>query len=229
MQDGLRFKSQQSLGAHLDALFVQNEENRRAKAAMATGGASGRYSRQWYWDADRWVSDSAASAKAGANAQDSSSGAGSSSSGQAAAKPEDDEEEMVVLADENFPRCPVSNEVFMTFWDEEEGDIMYRNAVRVILTASADPQLFSVSKPTSVEGVRYALVHKRLALDDWLARGKAVTVKDAMSQKFRESRADGASFPDYAAAAGVDDQETDVFVILPNQSDHISDIAESKS
>ena len=196
---------------------------------MGTGGASGRYSRQWYWDADRWVSDSAASEKSGANAADNSSAAGQLSSGQSATKADEDEEEMVVLADENFPRCPVSNEVFMTFWDEEEGDIMYRNAVRVVLTASADPQLFSVSKPTSVDGVRYALVHKRLALDEWLDSGKAVTVKDAMSQKFRQTRADGAALPDYAAAAGVDDQETDVFVILPNQSDQISDIAESKS
>ena len=124
---------------------------------------------------------------------------------------------MVVLADENFPRCPVSNEVFRTIWDEEEGDFMYRNAVRVLLTNDADPELYLVSRPTPVDNVRYALVHKRMALDGWLAAEKAITVNEAMilrKKKLREN-IDNA-FPDYAAAACVDEDESDVFVLMPD-------------
>jgi hypothetical protein len=31
-----------------------------------------------------------------------------------------------VLADEYFTRCPISKEVFETFWEDSEGEFMYR-------------------------------------------------------------------------------------------------------
>lgn len=122
----------------------------------------------------------------------------------------EEDEEMVVPADENFPRCPVSNEVFQTFWDFEEGDYMYRNAVKVLLTEDADSELYRVSQNTSQPGARYALVHKRMALDGWVASGKAVSLKDAMVL-----RKTNPELVDYAKAGNVDDDEDDVFVVLP--------------
>jgi hypothetical protein len=120
---------------------------------------------------------------------------------------------MVVPADESFPRCPVSHEVFVTFWDNEEGDYMYRNAVRVLLTEVADPALFKLAQPTSIAGVKYILVHKGLVLDRWLEAGRAVTVQSAMTQ--RRLHGSTSSLPDYAAADGLEEDEADVFVLMP--------------
>jgi hypothetical protein len=213
------------LGAHLDALFVQNKERKgREQAAAQHGMPAGRSSRQWYLDAAQWVTDCGAlggGAGAGAGNGDikteASGGAGGAGSGaRPSAAPEvDEDEEMVVPADENFARCPVSNEVFQTVWDDEEGDVMYRNAVKVLLTEEADADLYAVSQNTSQPGVRYALVHKRMALDGWLAAGKAVCLKDAMA--LRRKQPTGLQLPDYAKAGNVDEDEDDVFVVLPSK------------
>ncbi len=49
----------------------------------------------------------------------------SSSSSSNLGKKEQEQEVFVLPADEFFPRCPVSKEVFDTFWDEDGGVINY--------------------------------------------------------------------------------------------------------
>lgn len=184
---------------------MQNKE-KRAREQMASERSS--QSRQWYLDATQWVTDCGALGGSGAMTGGVTA-VGADGTTISAALVEEDEE-MVVPADENFPRCPVSNEVFQTFWDFEEGDYMYRNAVKVLLTEDADSELYRVSQNTSQPGARYALVHKRMALDGWVASGKAVSLKDAMVL-----RKTNPELVDYAKAGNVDDDEDDVFVVLP--------------
>lgn len=159
----------------------------------------------------QWVTDCGALGTGGAGGSGASLSGRPDKGGPSSGAPVfDDDEEMVVPADENFPRCPVSNEVFEPIWDNEEGDFMYRNAVKVLLTEEADPKLYSKSQNTHQPGVRYALIHKRMALDGWLEIGKAISLKDAML--LRKSNPIGMA--DYAAAGNVDEDEDDVFVIL---------------
>lgn len=203
--------------AHLDSLFVQNKEKKLREQSQGGGSGSTRNTRQWYLDADQWITDCGA---LGGGSFIVSKAAAATPSGDkhsekdSGAPAVDDDEEMVVPADENFPRCPVSNEVFQTVWDDEEGDFMYRNAVKVLLTEDADAELYGVSQNTSQPGVRYALVHKRMALDGWIASGKAVSLKDAMILKKQNSE-----MADFAVAGNVDIDEEDVFVILPSNGE----------
>jgi hypothetical protein len=56
---------------------------------------------------------------------------GSSSSATASSGAASSGVEFIVPADEHFPRCPVSKEMFETFFDEDEGEMMFRNAAKV--------------------------------------------------------------------------------------------------
>ncbi len=60
------------------------------------------------------------------------SNTGSSSSATAFAAATSSGVEFIVPADEHFPRCPVSKEMFETFFDEDEGEMMFRNAAKVM-------------------------------------------------------------------------------------------------
>ena len=87
-----------------------------------------------------------------------------------------EEDEMVVPADENFPRCPISKEVFENVWDDELGDLMYRNAVKVLVARDSD-DIFKLGKPTNHPYFNYMIVHKLLVLDRWLSGDKVESVK----------------------------------------------------
>ena len=73
--------------------------------------------------------------------------------------------EMIVPADEHFTRCPVSHETFVPEWDPEEGDYMYRNAVKVLVTQQADPRLYEDSCDTGHPAIKYAIVHQKLVME----------------------------------------------------------------
>jgi hypothetical protein len=140
------------------------------------------------------------------------SGAAGGGSGTAGAM-----EEMVVPADGYFTRCPVSQETFLPEWDTEEGDYLYRNAVKVLVTEAADDGLYSQSQATSHPLIRYAIVHQCLVMDGWLASGKSVSLRDAL-KKVRDVFSDDAGSDKVAeallSAAGEDENEDDVFIIL---------------
>jgi hypothetical protein len=142
---------------------------------------------------------------------------------------------MIVPADEHFTRCPVSNEAFIPEWDEEEGDYMYRSAVKVLVTATSDPSLFELCQSTPHPLLRYAIVHQLLVMDGWLASGKAITLQAATRRL--QSGSGGAVAGDEASrkqailallsAIGEEDDEDDVFIVLDGQGNIGSDLFEN--
>jgi hypothetical protein len=141
-------------------------------------------------------------------------GSGAGGSGGAGTSGEGGEtEEFIVPADENFNRCPVSKEVFEMVWDDEEGAYMFRNAVRVLVTEAADPVLYKLGQPTAQPDVNYLIVHKPLVMDGWLQAGRAETLKGAILRYEAMGKAEEV-IEALTVAAGDDEDEEDVFVIL---------------
>lgn len=228
-EDGLRFRSLAELKQHTD-------KHMELKKLLLKRAAVREY-RDWYCTSAQWITDfsalsvagtSTGAAGSGAASSSSSSGAGKASGGGGGAAPgKDAQEEYILPADEHFTRCPVSREVFECVWDGAEGEMMYRNAVKVLVTEAADPALFRLAQPVPWEDgaagssaappVRYLIVHKLLVLDPWLAAGKAVPLQDALI-RYKTAVNGGqqgqAKADRLAAAVGQDDDEEDVFVLL---------------
>ncbi len=140
----------------------------------------------------------------------------------------DTEEVYVVPADEYFVRCPISREVFEQKWDSEEGEHMFRHAVKVLVTEAADASVFSLGRPTSQSGIRYLIVHKTLVMNGWLEQGRADTLRNAklrylgqqqlllqqtQAQQSQTAQAAGDKCVSLTAAAE-DEDEDDIFVML---------------
>jgi hypothetical protein len=232
-EDGLRFRTLAELKEHTDR-YMELKKLLLKRAAV-------REYRDWYCTSAQWITDfSALSVSGGAAAGSSSSGAGAAGNnlngpGSAGSKgggaKSAEEEEYILPADEHFTRCPVSREVFECVWDDAEGEMMFRNAVKVLLTEAADPALFRVAQPvpwlqeedqggspSTAPAVRYLIVHKLLVLDPWLAAGKAVPLQDALIRYKTAAVVGGSGGQAKAerllAAVGQDDDEDDVFVLL---------------
>jgi hypothetical protein len=123
----------------------------------------------------------------------------------------------VVPADDIFTRCPVSKEVFETFWDQEEGEFMFRNAAKVLVTQAADENIFKISQPTSHQSVKYCILHKLLVLDGLIANGRADTLRHATARYLSTGTVVAKDkVAELVAAVGNDDNQDDIFVILSN-------------
>ena len=242
-QDGLRFKSLAELQRHTDLFLERKKVQLRQQQAQSKGaGAVQRY-REWFCTAMQWISDFSLLSIEG----DSSSG--TAAQGGAALHPQNstggaqggggtgggEQEEYVVPADELFTRCPVSREVFQCTWDEEEGEMMYRNACKVLLTPAADAALYKIAQPATDDGgaaaveggetgdngageVRYLIVHKPIVMDQWLGSGRAATLRDAV-ERYRAMSAGGGAVSGSSKAelllqAAGDDDQDDIFVLL---------------
>lgn len=123
------------------------------------------------------------------------------------------EEVFVIPADENFVRCPLSHETFEKFFDDEEGELMYRHAVKVLVTEVANKDVYNLGKSTISENVRYLIVRKPLIVDAWLQAGTAVTLNEAI-QRYQLMGRDQASIDKLIKAAGEEEDGDDIFVIL---------------
>jgi hypothetical protein len=201
-QDGQRFKTEIELAAHLDALFARNRERTRVETMGKV------VFRPPFCQLGAWVTDfNKLKVQTAEGGEEGAAGAGAALDGLQA------DEERVLLADEYFTRCPVSKEVFEDIWDYEDGDIYYRNAVKILLAEVADPQLFKNSRPTSRPSVRYCIVHKSLVLDGWLEAGRATVLRNAVERYQAVGQNELAA--DLLAAAGADEAaQDDVFVLL---------------
>ena len=123
----------------------------------------------------------------------------------------------VVPADDAFTRCPVSKEVFETFWDQEEGEFLFRNAAKVLVTQTADENIFKISQPTSHPNVRYCILHKLLVLDGLIANGRVDNLRQATARYLSTGTAVAKDkVAELVAAVGNDDNQEDIFVILSN-------------
>lgn len=201
----MRFKTQTELANHLDMLFIRNQDKQRKEGT--------RTYRQWYCKESQWVTDF------GSLKRVETDKAPAANIAKADGKPaEIPDEEMVLPADEHFTRCPVSNEAFLPEWDTEEGDYMYRNAVKVLLTEKADSQLYRLAQPTIYPLIRYIIVHQKLVMDGWLAAGKSASLYETIqkiNKKYgAESEVGRVLVSAYVHAAGEEEDSNDIFILF---------------
>lgn len=224
IQDGLRFKTLALLHEHTNAFLERKKLLKKKKES-----ANVRECREWYCASSQWVTDfnrlllSTDASSSGLDGGDPSSSGGKGEAGSHPHLPpaqqppqlQQQQEEFIVPADEHFIRCPISREIFESFFDEDEGEFMYRNAARLLVTESADAVLFKLGRETEEASVRYLIVHKLLVLDSWLQAGKATTLSDAL---MRYEAVPAAVAKEVARklrnAAGDEENEDDVFVML---------------
>jgi len=245
-EDGIRYSSLAELQRHT------NEFLERKKLLQKTADRHKRAHREWYCTASQWATDFNTATSATLIASDTSgsiasvnaagaTATGSSalfSSSSAAAAADTANVQYVVPADEHFTRCPISKEVFEVVWDAEEGEMMYRNAVKVLVTPNADAQLYEQAQPledlfdvgggeaeaSSNQGpassMRYLIVHKLLVLDQWLMSGKAATVRDAILRytgvegMYTSTSPGEEKIKQLLHAVADEDEQDDTFVIL---------------
>ena len=201
-EDGVRFKSQFHLNAHIDAYAGRRRAEMRAEQARSKPPH-----REWYWRITEWISNARAADAA------KEEGALEKLRGRA----DKAEEEFIVPADEHFTRCPVSKEVFETVWNDEEGGFMYRHAARVLVTQLADKAVYKLGQPTEDPSVKYVVAHKLLVVNDWLSAGRCATLKDAMLRYGAMGKA-RADVDKLRVAAGADEDDEYVFVMLEHLS-----------
>ncbi len=211
MQDGLRFSTLAQLKQHTDDYL----ERKKLLQRRRDGSSLVREYREWYCSRTQWISDFNA-LSGGGGKEGAATGGSSGSGGELVAAAA---EEFVVPADESFTRCPVSKEVFECTFDEEEGEMMFLNAVRVLVpepsaAAAGDiGALFRLGRPTEESTVHYLIVHQLLVLDSWLAQGLAASLRKAVERL--EHTSGGADIVTrLRRAAGDDESEDDIFVRL---------------
>jgi hypothetical protein len=165
-EDAVRFTSREKLAKHIDSCFARKEIERKA---LISGEMSHR---QWYCSISQWVSDFNAleiKTKATNNITEEERNQSNSQAQQILPLP----------FDENFMRCPVSKESFERIFDDDEGEWMYKNAAKVLVSEAADPSIYKLGQPTIEPTIRYLIVHKQLVLDDWLNSGRASSLQGA--------------------------------------------------
>lgn len=140
-------------------------------------------------------------------------------------------EEFVIPADEDFISCPISKEVFENFFDDEEGELMYRNAVKVLVTPTANTSIYHLGKPVpldmeedtmspqlqsmlpEIEKIHYMIVNKPLVMDKWLQEERAMSLRDALIRYNVQGKRGKELAMILKTAAGEEDED-DIFVII---------------
>lgn len=209
LQDGQRFSSADQLRKHSDILITARIEKK--KQQLRGEVSSERKCRQWYQTMQQWFGKDSNSEldKEANNDQEKSANKNTSlkKADQSAA------EEYVVPADEFFIRCPISKEVFEKFWDDNEGEFMYRNAVKVLVTEAADSNIYSLGKPTVSSNIKYLIARKPLIVDSWLESGSASTLNEAI-ERYKSMGKDNVFIEELKQVAGEDEDGDDIFVLL---------------
>jgi len=232
--DGLRFRSQTELETYID-------DSAQRKLKVNTIVAAGvMQSRQWYASVSDWCEEfeslvpeldksinmallACTSGSRDGGKKGHGSGTDKASIGSAAGDEGEDKWVYAVPADELFVRCPVSKNLFVQRWDDDEGEMLYNNAAKVFVTEGADANIFKLGQPVHAEHpqVRYLIVDKTMVLNPWLENGKASCVRDAAEryESMVQGREDGAESPytKYLAAlreVAAEEDEEHTFTML---------------
>ena len=179
----MRFVSQAALDAYVDTFASKQLIKRLTEKVMKR--------RPWFCAEEAWLADYGANAAAAA--EEAWVAAASADDGDAILKSvgtsadtakagEEDLRAYSVLADELFTRCPVSRERFVANFDEESGDMWYKHAAKVFVTAAADVTVFNLGKDTVHPKIRYVIVNKPLVLDSWIETGKAAKLNNTIER-----------------------------------------------
>jgi hypothetical protein len=226
----MRFRTMVELAAHTDAHLARKDFYRK-KEALAE-----KVFRTWYSTANQWISEKGSfggvregelpggaggrdGGKLGASSSSAAGGRYGNIDGKGGAAVSfgagGNDEEFIVPADEDFVRCPITGEPFESVWDQDEGEFMYRNAVKVLVTEKSDPSIYALGKGTTATDIRYIIVHKLLVLDAWLAQGRADSLKNAKLRYAQMlGQADVAEKCALLTQAADDEDDEDVFVLL---------------
>lgn len=119
-ESGLRFKDQCELDAHLDFIFRYNQ----SQTEKARGGTS----RSWYCTVHSWTTDFESLGSSSRGEENTSSSFFAQENKNNIDNLERIEETKI-KADEGLHTCRICGDGFERFWDEEEEDWMFRNAV----------------------------------------------------------------------------------------------------
>ena len=226
-EEGMRFHTQQRLDDFFNLYAMKN------KIELQVSNAQVMIRRTWFNNEKEWVEEDCKTSRqkkldhkadlvAAANDDGYLPGmtSGSPRGKEGEAKEtnadtgkEEDEQDWMVIADDFFPRCPVSKEVFATEFDADEGEILYKQAVKVFVTALADVNIFKMGQETSHPGVKYVIVHKALVLDSWIESGKVATLKDTI-QRYN---AMGSAYQETVTAlqtAGAEEEDGKIYALL---------------
>lgn len=202
---------------HTDTLVKAKLEKQRLLLHGKTSSqAEERKFRPWYCSAKKWgLSSSSSSRKVapGETSQQQETALISSATGNGIKASNEPLKEYIVPADEHFVRCPVSKETFDKVWDDCEGGLMYRNAVKVLVTEVANKKLYDLGFSTSVEGIHYMIVRKPLIVDGWIASGLSASLQETI-QRYQAMGKDKISIQRLESAAGDDAGSEDTFVML---------------
>jgi len=161
-EDAVRFSSREKLAKHMDSYLARKEIERKSANELSY--------RQYYCTLLQWVSDF--------NALETNSNL-KTNPAALLQKSMKLEESIPLPFDENFMRCPVSKESFERTFEKNEGEWMYKNASKVLVSEDADANIYKLGQSTSEPSIRYLIVHNELVLKDWLNCGRATTLKDA--------------------------------------------------
>lgn len=214
-EDGVRFVSQAALNAYVDT-YASKQLMQRLTASIIKR-------RPWFCTEEAWQADYGAAAAAAldeallasASADDSDAiikPAGTSADTNNKAG-EDVSQEYSVLADELFTRCPVSRERFVSTFDEDNGELWYKHAVKVFVSAAADVTVFNLGKDTIHPKIRYVIVNKPLVLDNWIETGKAAKFSNTIRRYENMGGEYGEKIEDLKTAAAEEDEDM-CFVML---------------
>lgn len=215
-EDGLRFKKQADLWQHTESLIEKK------KLLKKKSDKKEPQYREWNCSLDQWITNFNTLTLKGGEVVGPAVGAldGAKVNAQVA----DTVEEFVLPADENFLRCPISNEVFQQGWDYEEGEYLFHNAVKVFVTTECtDQNILRVARPVQVSsedgsshieipGLKYFIVHKLLVMDRWLQEGKASTLSQLLQHLDQHQKR--SDLADILLRAADGEDEGDIFVIL---------------
>jgi len=197
-EDAVRFSSREKLAKHMDSCIARKEIERKA---LISGEMNHR---QWYCNVSQWVSDF--------NALETKSNLIKSNTSEIVTKNNLLSQQNVPLPfDENFMRCPVSKESFERIFDDDEGEWMYKNAAKILVSEAADASVYKLGQPTIEPSIRYLIVHRQLVLDDWINCGRASSIQGA-KERYEAMGASDDTFIKTLEKAAADDE--DVFVML---------------
>ena len=214
-EDGVRFVSQAALDAYVDTYASKKLMQRLTSKVIKR--------RPWFCSEEAWQLDYGVTVAAALD--EALLAAASADDGDAIIKPagasadaakiaaEESSQEYSVLADEMFTRCPVSRERFVSTFDEDSGDMWYKQAAKVFVTAAADVTVFNLGKDTVHPKIRYVIVNKPLVLDSWIEVGKAAKFGNTVERYEAMGGEYGEKIMDLKTAAGGEDEDM-CFVML---------------
>ena len=203
MEDGVRFKTLQELVSHTDMALTRKETSKKKEL-----GGEKNY-RIWYEKASQWLLETPTenvNPQNASNIENANKGLSTSTT----------KETYVVPADESFPRCVICKELFETVWDQDEGELYYNNAVKLLVTEKSNSELYKECMETPHPLVRYCIIHMEgCSLVEYLEQGRVDTLKKAKSRYKNMKNVNNETYADMlTTAAGDEEDEDDIFCTI---------------